>query len=158
MLCRCVAIILDINMRVGKSDAQNVLRTAYMKNVQRQVQNNIDHEMQRRASVLVSVPLGQFVKYIESHPNFAGYESMDLDHILPQHAFSEDEKEMCFHWVNFQPLCHMMNMQKGCHYRDVDLDKYKKVFPALKEHCLDMARRHGYQADWMHQVRKAFEL
>ena len=145
-------------MKVGKSDAQNVLRLAYMKRVKNRVVGNVDHEMQRKACELISLPVVKLVEYFRAHDGFLCEGSMDIDHILPKHAFGESDKEMCFHWVNLQPLERRANCRKGSKYDAAKLQHYKEVFPRLREHCKAMARRHGYNVEWMRCVREKFDL
>lgn len=147
-----------VKMKVGKSNAQNVLRLAYMKSVNKRVFGNLDHEIQRKACELISLPVARLVEYFERHRGFVSHVGTDIDHILPKHAFCDDEKEMCFHWVNLQPLEHRANCSKGCKYSEARLAAYKEKFPRVREYCKAMARRHGYQVDWMLGVRSKFEL
>ena len=40
----------------------------------------------------------------------------DIDHRRPCASFdltNEEEKYMCFHWTNLQPMWHVENMEKG---------------------------------------------
>jgi hypothetical protein len=145
-------------MKVGKSDAQNVLRLAYMKRVQNRVFGNVDHEIQRKACELISLPVSKLIEYFEGHDGFVSHYGMDIDHILPKHAFSESEREMCFHWVNLQPLEHRVNCGKGCKYDAENLRRYKQVFPKVREYCQAMTRRHGYRLEWMWGVRAKFSI
>lgn len=147
-----------IAMKVGKSNAQNVLRLAYVKRVKQQVVGSLDHEIQRKAGELISLPVNKLVEYFEDHQGFVSHKGMDIDHILPQSAFNQGEKEMCFHWVNLQPLEHCANCRKGCKYDTITLQQYREVFPKVREYCKSMARRHGYQLEWMRCVRERFAL
>lgn len=158
MQCSLLWFIMEHTMKVGKSNAQNVLRLAYIKRLKNRVFGNVDHEIQRKTCELISLPVSKLIEYFEKHDGFVSNHGMDIDHILPKHAFSESEKEMCFHWVNLQPLEHRANCRKGCKYDVDDLIRYKQVFPKMREYCKAMARRHGYQLEWMRGVRAKFGI
>ena len=73
-------------------------------------------------------------------------EIWQLDHVLPISRFdmtNESDKNVCFHWTNFQPLYSIVNRQKS---NSIQLHYYfntiVSVFRFNKIHCEYL----GYQA------------
>ena len=120
----------------------------------------------KKSEELIGCPMKMFYEYFMHHPKYNPKTEQHHDHILPVMAFknllnTEIGQRMCFSWINVQPLQALGpdgNLAKGAKYKSSDFCSYVSKFGQIERYCKQMVREHGWQLEWMLQVRDKFGL